>query len=495
MHEQHRLSPAAVSMLAVGGTIGTGLFFSISGLLTKGPLTTLVSMGYIALIVVSVLQSAGDLAAAYPETGLICRFQYIFLGRAAGLANSLVYWISWGLTFALELSLVVSIIKFWAPDFGARYQTTIVLLVYICLTAFNLLPVDIYGQIEYWMALIKVVAIVGWILVILASLLLQRRVFSTWTDDWPKSFTGDLSYKPRFFIDFINSLIFLSFLFQSVESVAISSRDLENPQKHMRSVMRIVFFRIVVFYIVSVVLLSLTIPFEDRKLQDPQLKDLMSSPFLIALENLGFKNNKNFLSAFNFVILSAILSAANSNIYFGSRYLQTLAETEANLELWSYFAKTNHNNTPVRAVLATAAFGAPALFLRYQSINIIFNFLLTCCALAGILMWCLLSFLYIRYSYVLEVQGLSWSLNRRIGAIWAMSSIIAILASAGLQCYYEYSISQLIASYMTAFIFLSLYVWFGGGYVPLKDILLPSLKQYIEEEEQDLGEEQVLLSR
>lgn len=489
MHKEHRLSPAAVSMLAIGGTIGTGLFFSVSALLAKGPLTTLVSMAYVALIVVSVLQSAGDLAAAYPETGLICRFQYIFLGRAAGLANSLVYWISWGLTFALELSLVVSIIKFWAPEFGDQYQTAIILVVYLCLTAFNLLPVDIYGQIEYWMALIKVVAIVVWIFVILVSLILQKRVFSTWTSDWPKSFTGDLSSKPQFAIDFINSLILLSFLFQSVESVAISSRDLENPQKHMRYVMRIVFFRIVIFYIVSVALLSLTIPFDDSKLQDPQLRDLMSSPFLIALQNLGYQNNQVLLSTFNFVILSAILSAANSNIYFGSRYLQSLAETEARSESWWYFAKTNSNNTPVRAVLATAAFGAPAFLLRFRSITIIFNFLLTCCALAGMLMWCLLSLLYIRFSYVLENQGLAWRYYRRTGAIWAMVSMTAILGSAGLQCYYDFNFPQLIASYMTVLVFFALYFWFGGGYVPLKDIQLPDFKQCREE-----GECQSLLS-
>lgn len=491
MHKQHQLSPAAVSMLAIGGTIGTGLFFSVSALLTKGPLTTLLSMAYVALIVVSVLQSAGDLAAAYPETGLICKFQYIFIGRAAGLANSLVYWISWGLTFALELSLVVSIVKFWAPEFGERYQTAIILTVFICLTAFNLLPVDIYGQIEYWMALIKVVAIVGWIFVALASLIMQKRVFSTWTYDWPRSFTGDFSSKSHFSIDFVNSLIFLSFLFQSVESVAISSRDLENPQKHMRYVLRIVFFRIVIFYIASVALLSLTIPFEDKKLHDPQLRNLMSSPFLIALQNLGFKNNRQLLSAFNFVILSAILSAANSNIYFGSRYLQTLAETEVRLKYWEYFAQTNRHNTPVRAVLATAAFGAPALLLRFRSINIIFNFLLTCCALAGMLMWCLLSLLYVRYTFVLQSQGLSWRYYRRIGAIWAMASMTAILASAGLQCYYDFSYAQLIASYMTAVVFFGLYFWFGGGYIPLKDIQLPDLKQYREEEE---GEHQRLLS-
>lgn len=470
MEHRHQLSPAAVSMLAIGGTIGTGLFFSVSELLVKGPLITLMSMFYVALIVVSVLQTAGDLAAAFPKTGLICKFQYMFLGRAAGLANSLVYWISWGLTFALELSLIVSIVRFWWPEFGSQYLSWIVFSVYLCLTAFNLLPVDIYGRIEYWMSLIKVVAILGWIWVVAVSLITQRKVFSTWESDWPRMFLGNPRSGPHFVVDLINSLVFLSFLFQSVESVAISSRDLEKPQKHMKGVIRVVFFRIVVFYIVSVVLLSLAVPYLDSKLQDPQLKDLMSSPFLIALQNVGFQENIFLLSSFNFVILSAILSAANSNVYFGSRYLQTLAETEAGDGPWSIFANANSYGVPVPAVFATAAFGAVSLLLKYQSIAIIFNFLLSCCALAGMLMWCLLSLLYVRYSYALEQAGLPWNKVKRVGAIWALSSTAVILAGAGFLCYYLFNLGQLLASYMTLFMFGALYLWCGGGYIPSKEI-------------------------
>lgn len=463
-------------MLAIGGTIGTGLFFSVSELLTRGPLITLVSMSYVAVIVVSVLQTVGELAAKFPETGLICRFQYMFLGRLAGLANSLVYWVSWGLTFALEQSLVVSILRYWAPDFGAKYQSLIILVVWVSLTIFNLLPVELYGEIEYWMSLVKVVAIVVWIIVVLASLIWQKRVFSTWTGNWPSSFLGSPTSATSFFVDLMSSLVFLSFLFQSVESVAISSRDIDDPRVLLPKIMNIVFIRILVFYLVCVLLLSLTIPYLDQRLADPKLSNLLSSPFLISLQNLGLQNESWLLSLFNFVILSAILLAANSNIYFGSRYLQTLVETDRVQDRWSFLARVNENNVPVNAILATASFGAVSFLLKFHSIAVVFNFLLTCCALAGMLMWLLLSISYVRYSIALEFNGLFWLRWRRHMALWAAGSMVVILSCCGLDTFYSFTWMSFIGSYMTAVLFLGLYVAFGSGYVPVESIDLKSLR-------------------
>lgn len=477
MSNQHRLSSVAVSMLAIGGTIGTGLFFSVSVLLTKGPLITLLSMSYVAVIVVSVLQTAGELAANFPETGLICRFQFMFLGPLAGLANSIVYWVSWGLTFALEQSLVVSILRFWAPEFGVAHESLIILTVWASLTIFNLLPVEIYGQIEYWMSLVKVVAILAWIVVVLATLIWQHRVFSIWTSNWPASFLGSPSSVLRFVVDLMSSLVFLSFLFQSVESVAISTREIENPRVLIPKVINILFFRILLFYLVSVLLLSLSILYQDERLADPTLSNLLSSPFLIALQNLGLGNERWLLFLFNFVILSAILLAANSNIYFGSRYLQTLVETEGPQGKWAIFARVNNNSVPVNAILATAAFGAVSFLLKFHSIAVVFNFLLTCCALAGMLMWLLLSLSYVRYSIALENNGLLWLRWRRYMAIWATASMVVILGCCGLEVFYSFTWMSFICSYMTVILFLGLYIAFGGGYIPIESVDLKGLRR------------------
>lgn len=472
----HHLSPATVSMLAIGGTIGTGLFFSVTNIIRFGPFVALAAMCYIAFIVVLILEITGELAVYLPENGLICKFQFMFLSRLVGLANNLIYWISWCLTYALELSLIVTICRFWDDYWVEKYQTLLVLSVWLLLTAFNLLPVDVYGKIEFWISLIKVVAILAWIVVVLVALVAEKHYLHVWTADWPASFFGPFLSAPNYVVNFVNCLIFSSFVFQSVESVAITTGDVAEPEVTIPKVIRIVFVRIVVFYMVSVLLLTLLVSYADLK---PPSDDLLSSPFLISLLNCGFQS-KALLLGFNFVILSAIVSAANSNVYFGSRCLESISESHGG-QRWSFLSATNKDNVPVSAVLLTSAFGLVALLLRFQSIGVVFNLLLTCCALAGMLMWCLLCFSHIRFYQALETHGVSkdalmfrskW--NLLFWAWFAAVNLVVVLACNGVTNYWDFSWLAFCGSYMTPALFLGMWGYFEltgkRGLIPLEMI-------------------------
>lgn len=479
----HHLSALAASMLAIGGTIGTGLFFSVASIIQFGPFTAIVLMFYIAFLVIIIIQITAVLAVFLPENGLICKFQFMFLGPLVGLANNIIYWVSWCLTYALELSIIVSICRYWNSSWVDSHQTVVILFVWAVLTGFNLLPVDAYGKIEFWIALIKVVAIVVWIVIVIASLSTSDRPIGVWREGWPSSFFGPSVTWANYFINFASCLILSSFIFQSVESVAITTGDIVAPHKTIPKVTKLVFVRIVVFYLAAVLLLTLLVPFDDPNLSDPSSENLLSSPFLLALLNCGFFNNGVLLLMFNFVILSAIVSAANSNVYFGSRCLEAIAESEGGTSWVRHFAQTNASNVPVNAVLMTSVFGLTALLLKFQSIGVIFNFLLTCCALAGMLMWCLLCLSYIRFSKALEVQGISqsqlkyqskWDLH--FWAWFALINLIAILLCNGLTNYWNFSWLKFLGSYMTpvAFAVLWAYLEFRGfgGFVPLSEIEL-----------------------
>ena len=479
----HHLSPLAASMLAIGGTIGTGLFFSVASIILFGPFIALVLMFYIAFLVVIILQITAVLAVFLPENGLICKFQFLFLGPLVGLANNLIYWISWCLTYALELSIIVSICRFWNAKWVDNHQTLLILLIWSSLTACNLLPVDAYGKIEFWIALIKVAAIVVWILIVVVSLVADGNVFGVWTNDLPWSFFGAHVSTANYFVNFVSCLILSSFIFQSVESVAITTGDVTQPHETIPKVTRLVFIRIVVFYLAAVLLLTLLVPFDDKNLRDPSSQNLLSSPFLLALLNCGFHNNGLLLLTFNFIILSAIVSAANSNIYFGSRCVEAIAESEAGTSWVRYLAATNADNVPVNAVLVTSAFGLVALLLKFQSISVLFNFLLTCCALAGMLMWCLLCLSYIRFSQALKIQKVdvsrlkyntSWNLD--FWAWFALVNLAVILLCNGLTNYWDFSWLKFLGSYMTPVLFILLWGYFQytgwGSFVPLDRIEL-----------------------
>lgn len=473
---KHHLLPATVSMLAIGGTIGTGLFFSVANIIKFGPFVALAGMCYIAFIVVIVLELTGELAVYMPDNGLICKFQFVFLSRLIGLANNLIYWISWCLTYALELSIIVTICRFWNDALVEEYQTLLIVLLWLLLTGFNLLPVDIYGVIEFWIALVKVVAILVWILVVLATLVVDKKYTSVWTDGWPTSFFGPVVSAPHYLVGFTSCLIYSSFIFQSVESVAITTGDMYKPHETIPKVIRLVFVRIVVFYVVSVLLLTLTVPFSD--VAGPS-DSLLSSPFVIALMNCGIGGTVILLT-FNFVTLSAIVSAANSNVYFGSRCLAAICDTHGG-PTFLFLAKTNADNVPVAAVLVTSMFGLVALLLRFQSISALFNFLLTCCALAGMLMWCLLCFSYIRFSQALEVHGVlrqclmhrsKWNLRR--WSWFAAVNLVVVLASNGLTNYWDFTWLAFCGSYMTPVLFMAMWAYFEAtgtkGLIPLEEI-------------------------
>ncbi|GEQ68274.1 hypothetical protein JCM33374_g1941 [Metschnikowia sp. JCM 33374] len=482
---RHHLSTAAVSMLAVGGTIGTGLFFSVATLLAHGPLMAMASMCYVAFLVVIVLEVTAELSVFLPGEASLCKFLFTFLGRPVGLANSLIYWLSWGLTYALELSIAISICSFWDAELASRYQTSLILICWATLTAFNLFPVDIYGQIECWMAFVKVAAIFSWILVIFASLLTKDQFFYAWVQDWPTSTFGPSASWTNHVVAFINCLIFSSFIFQSVESIAITTGDINEPETTIPKATKIIFVRIVVFYLASVFLLTISVPYSDPALLNPDIDNPLSSPFLIAMVNVGFPSTGPLLSSFNFVILSAIISAANSNVYFGSRFLESMVQAHGASSRWKFLARKNSYNVPVNAVLLTSALGLASLLLKFQSIATLFSFLLTCCASAGMLMWLLLCLSHVRFSQALKSQGktrqsLKYCSNWKLEywAWFASVNLSLALLMNGLTNYWDFSWLALMGSYMTPLTFAILWLWFGGckdfksnfGLVPLSTI-------------------------
>lgn len=477
-------------MLAIGGTIGTGLFFSVAAIIHHGPFAVLVLMFFIAFLVCVVLQLTAEMAVFVPENGLICKFQFLFLGRLVGLANNLIYWLSWCLTYALELSIIVSICEYWNAEWVQNHQTAIILLLWLVLSGCNLLPVDTYGSIEFAIALVKVVAIVAWIIIVCGALILRKSHLGVWTDDWPRSFFGASVSWENYTINMVSCLILSSFIFQSAESVAITTGDVVSPHKTIPAVVRLVFVRIVVFYLAAVSLLTLTVAYNDKSLADPLSDNLLSSPFLVALLNCGFHGNGILLLMCNFVILTAIVSAANSNVYFGSRCLEAIAESEGG-DTWVHkLGATNSANVPVNAVLLTSSFGLVALLLKFQSINVLFNFLLTCCALAGMLMWCLLCFSYIRFSQALKAQEIPKSRlkyvcgwNLEFWARFALVCLVGILTMNGLTNYWHFSWLKVLGSYMTPVLFIGLWAYFTwrgvGGIIPLEEIDLLRGNMYL----------------
>lgn len=407
----------------------------------------MLAYGYIAGLSVVVVLVTSRLASKYPVNGSLCHFQLMFLSPAIGWSNNLIYWMSWLLTLALELSILVQLLDFWGL---ASLPLLTIFAIWGCLTVVNLLPVNVFGRVEYGISLIKVTFIILWMGVIAAAVLGANPAhkpigFTIWFAQLPQLLIG-LASPTNAGLNLWSSLVSASFTFQSIELIALTAGELKDPRA-MGQITRLVFFRIMVFYLASIFFLTLVIPFNDPALSTTD-DTLLLSPFIVALSNCHY-NSAGLTSLFNFIIFTALLSAANSNIYFGLRCLLAMAE-ESQLTLLS---ETSSQGVPYVAVLCTAAFGLVALTLRVELIHTVFNSLLACCASAGLLMWCLLCFSYVRFE---KAQGVKTKL--RTAAKFAGVNIAVIILTSGMQSRLA---SEAFSAYLTPIAFVGLWVFFG----------------------------------
>ncbi|KAG0675973.1 arginine transporter Can1, partial [Kluyveromyces marxianus] len=228
------LKPRHISMIALGGTIGTGLFVSIAGpLWNAGPVGSLISFMFIGTLAYSVTQSLGEMATFIPVTSSFTVFSQRFLSPAIGAANGYMYWFSWAITFALELSIVGQIIQYWTHAVPLEAWIAIF---WVILVTFNMFPVKWYGEFEFWVASVKVLAIIGFLIYSLCMVCGAGKGgaigFRYWRNPGPWGngmIAKDLNEKR--FLGWVSSLISAAFTYQGTELVGITAGESKNPRK------------------------------------------------------------------------------------------------------------------------------------------------------------------------------------------------------------------------------------------------------------------------
>ncbi|AET37344.1 arginine permease ALP1 Ecym_1087 [Eremothecium cymbalariae DBVPG len=457
------LKPRHMSMISLGGTIGTGLFMGIaSPIRVAGPVGSLLAYLFMGTIAFCVTQSLGEMATFIPVTSSFTMYTQRFLSPALGAANGYLYWFSWCVTFALELSIIGQLIQYWT--FAVPLSVWIVVF-WILLTASNMIPVRFYGEIEFWIAALKVLSIFGFLIYALVMVCGGSSEgalgFRYWKNPgpWGMGMISSNKYEARF-LGWVSSLIKAAFTYQGTELVGITAGESKNPRKTVPKAINKVFFRILFFYILSLFFVGLLVPYTDPRLSTTSDSDINTSPFVMAIQNSG---TKVLPSVFNGVILVTILSAGNSNIYIGSRVLYGLSKSGLAPSL---FKKTNKQGVPFYAVLTSSIFGCLAYLNISQNAKKVFDWLLTITAVAGFFAWLLISLSHIRFMQVLKDRGISrndlpfkakfmpW------GAYYAAFFITVIILIQGFDSFApEFVFSEFIADYISVFLFIV--CWLG----------------------------------
>ncbi|MDY0308472.1 MAG: amino acid permease [Castellaniella sp.] len=297
-----------IQMIALGGAIGTGLFYgSAASIQLVGP-GIILSYLIGGLAIYLIMRMLGEMSTQEPVSGAFSHFAYRYWGGFAGFLSGWNYWLLYVLVSMAELSVVGIYVSYWLPDFPAWASALIVLL---SITALNLLNVRLYGESEFWLAFIKIAAIVGMIILGLLLIVLgSDQKASGLSNLWVHG-----GFLPNGIHGLLLSLVVVMFSFGGTELVGITAGEADDPQRSIPRAVNQVIWRILIFYIGALTVLVTLYPWNEVGLD--------GSPFVLIFSRLGIPAAPDIL---NLVVLSAAISVYNSGMYSNGRMLYSLAE-------------------------------------------------------------------------------------------------------------------------------------------------------------------------
>ncbi|MFD4480918.1 amino acid permease [Streptomyces sp. NPDC058471] len=368
-----------LSMIAIGGVIGAGLFVgSSSGIAAAGP-AILVSYALVGTMVVLVMRMLGEMAAARPASGSFSTYADQALGRWAGFSIGWLYWFFWVVVLAVEATAGAVILNGWIP---AVPQWGWALIVMVVLTATNLVSVGSYGEFEFWFAGIKVVAIGGFVIIGLLA------VFGVLPgSDNPGAGFAHLTdaggFMPKGAGAILTGVLMVVFSFMGSEIVTLAAGESEDPQRAVTKATNSVIWRIGVFYLGSIFVVITLLPWNDKSI----VKD---GSYVAALNSIGIPHAGQVM---NVIVLTAVLSCLNSGLYTASRMAFSLGQRG---DAPKAFARTNSRGVPQAAILGSVVFGFVAVWFNYQWKDTVFDFLLNSSGAVALFVWLMIAFTQLR---------------------------------------------------------------------------------------------------
>lgn len=390
---KRRLGTRHLSMISIGGSIGTGLFLaSGASIYAAGPGGALIAYAVIGVMVYLLMTSLGEMGTYMPVTGSFSTYATKFVDPAFGFAIGWIYWFSWAVTLALEISAGAILMKYWLPDTPSFIWSALFLGLIFGL---NFLSVKKYGEAEYWFSMIKVLTIIAFIII---GFLMIFGVMTGKAAGVGNLTIGEAPFKGGI-LSIIGILMIAGFSFQGTEIVGIVAGESKNPKENVPKAIKQVFWRILLFYMFSILIISLIIPYTDSRLMGGDVDKITMSPFTLVFERAGIAFAASLMNA---VILTSVLSAGNSGLYASTRMLWVMAKDR---QAPKFLTKLNKNGVPINALLGTTAFGLLAFFSSLFGEGKVFMWLLNVSGLAGFIAWVGIAVSHYRFRKAFLAQG------------------------------------------------------------------------------------------
>ena len=391
---KRNLSGRHIQLIALGGSIGTGLFIgSGQNLATGGPGSLMLGFIIVAVCVILTMLSLGELAAVLPVSGSFCTYSVRFLDPSWGFAMGWNYWLQWLAAFPLEATAVTIVISFWDKD-EAVPRGVWVAIYLVLMMSIHLVGVRGYGEFEFLAALIKILGCIGFIIAcVVIDVGGSPRGEYLGAHSWhhPPPFLNG-------FKGFCSVFITAAFAYSGTEIVGIAAAESSNPRKYIPRATKQVVGRVLLFYIISILMITFIVPSDTKSLMGDS-NDPSSSPFVIALQ----QGQINALpQIFNAIILISALSVGNASVYGGSRTLLSLAELGMAPKIFTY---VDRKGRPLPAMFVSFLFGLLGFLIYASDPNTIFDWLLSISGLSVIFSWGSTCLAHIRFRKAWLLQG------------------------------------------------------------------------------------------
>ena len=371
MHADQQLSkslkPRHLSMIAIAGVIGAGLFVGSGAAIQQAGPGILLAYMAAGIVVILVMRMLGEMAAANPETGSFSTYADKALGRWAGFSIGWLYAWFWIIVLGIEATAGAAIMHRWVPGID-QWVWALALMVLLTLT--NLGSVKSYGEFEFWFASIKVTAIILFLLFGVAAIL---SLVPGVPAPGLSNLTGNGGFLPNGPGAALAGILVVVFAFFGAEIATIAAGESENPVEAVKKAVKSTVWRILVFYIGSIAIVVTLLPWNSAS--------VAKSPYVAVIELFGIPGAGTIMDV---VVLTSVLSCLNSGLYTASRMLFSLSQRGDAPKSWTRISK---RGVPAAAVLASTVVGFITVGLNYIAPDTVFLFLVNTSGAIALFVW------------------------------------------------------------------------------------------------------------
>jgi L-asparagine permease len=378
-----------IQMIALGGAIGTGLFLGAGGRLASAGPGLFLIYGICGIFVFLILRALGELVLHRPSSGSFVSYAREFFGEKAAFAAGWMYFLNWAMTGIVDTTAIAHYCHYWKA-FHVIPQWTLALIALVAVLSMNLISVKVFGELEFWASLIKVLALVTFLVV--GTVFLAGRFKVDGQDTGPGLWASHGGLLPAGLLPLVLVTSGVVFAYAAVELVGIAAGETANPEKIMPRAINSVVFRIAVFYIGSTILLGLLLPYTAYK-------DHVS-PFVTFFSKAGYSGAGSLM---NLVVLTAALSSLNAGLYSTGRILRSMAMNGSGPK---FTAPMSKNGVPYGGILLTGGIGLLGIVLNAVKPSQAFEIVLHIAATGVIAAWATIVACQLRFYYLTKAGKL-----------------------------------------------------------------------------------------